>query len=154
MVEEITNLKEGLKGAILHSLSIQIQETNDVIKRAVESKLLETKSTAGDKFETSRAMLQKEQDMNESRLMQLKTLHAKMLALNVNKSFSKVEWGSLVLTNKGTFFLCIGMGKLKYLDETYFIVSPQAPIVKNFIGKSKGDDFVFNGRCYEITDMG
>jgi len=126
-------------------LDEQIATATKAAKSAEESKSNETKSSAGDKFETGRAMMQKEQEMNESFLQQKKTLKAKLHQIDLQKKYAAVQFGALVGTNKGKYFISIGLGKLNVENEKYFIVSPDAPIAKLMMGLQLNDSFEMNG---------
>jgi len=134
-------------------LDQQIDTANRAATSAKESKFKETKSTAGDKFETGRAMMQKEQEMNESFLLQKKTLKAKLLQIDLFKEYEKIEFGSLVETNLGKYFLSIGLGKYKVLDHKYFVVSIDSPVAISMLGKRVGDLILRNGQEQKIIDI-
>lgn len=93
------NEKEKLLNAIQLRLNIQVKTAQTAIDAAKDSKNNETKSTAGDKFETGRAMMQLEQEKNEMQLQ--KTLHLKnqLHQIDVSTRFDKVRSGSLVIVN-------------------------------------------------------
>ena len=138
---------------LLDRINTQIGTLTNSIKSIHESKANETKSSAGDKFETGRAMLHLEQDQLESQLQNAYELRKKLSSLKSIPESNKIEQGHLVITNKGTYYVAIGIGKMKMKDQTYLVVSADAPIGKLLIGKSKGDTISFNGNNIEILDF-
>ena len=106
----------------------------------------ETKSTAGDKYETGRAMvqieLQKMADQRDKIDLQLQTL-ARVDAHHVS---NLVEFGSLVTTDKEAYFVAIGLGKVPFEGRTCYAISIDSPIGKALKGKKSGDKLQFQGR--------
>ena len=77
---------------------------NTIINEVKESSNSESKSSAGDKHETSKAMMQLE---IEKLGTQLKEAELKLLEfdkINFNMNFQCIEQGSLVETNRGYFY--------------------------------------------------
>lgn len=106
----------------------------------------ETKSSAGDKFETSRAMLQQEQDKLESNLFQLRLDGKQLQRIKSTNTENKVTFGSLVITNQGKYLISIGLGKLIFNEELYFIISPKSPIGIALMGMEEQDMVAFNAK--------
>ncbi len=110
----------------------------------------ESKSSAGDKHETGRAMAQLEQEKNSKQLKEALELKNTLLKINPNIQSSVVSLGSIVLTDKGNFYISIAAGKIIIDAEIYFAVSPSAPIAKAFTGGTKNQEINFNGQHYCI----
>nr|WP_294902694.1 hypothetical protein [uncultured Lacibacter sp.] len=113
----------------------------------------ETKRTAGDKHETALAMLQIEQENNSQQLNELLQQKTVLEKLDAALQTEIVVRGSLVHTNKGVFYISLGLGKLKVEDEIVFAVSPDAPLGKLMLMKKAGDAFQFNNVAYEIISV-
>lgn len=113
----------------------------------------ETKRTAGDKHETALAMLQIEQENNSRQLKEALQQKATLKKLDPHLETETVIRGSLVHTNKGIFYISLGLGKLKVENETVFAVSPEAPLGKLLLMKKAGDAFQFNNTVYEILSI-
>ncbi len=147
-----------LKTQILNFLELQIQEKIDTATRAIQSakeaRDNETKSSVGDKYETGRAMMQLEQQRHEAQLMKALQLKKELSQINTAKRYEQVELGSLVRTDRGVYFISIGLGKVVLDDETYFAISVAAPIAEVMLGKKVGDDFEFNGNTMRVIEIG
>lgn len=115
-----------------------------------EALLSEQKSTAGDKHETGRAMLQLEQEQLSKQLSDVQLLIQDFTSINYLNKSHKIISGSLVKTNRGYFLLSVGIGKIKQNDLEVFVISPQSPIGKEFMHKTIHDTFEFNGTKYNI----
>lgn len=116
------------------------------MRDAVQS---ESKSTAGDKHETGRAMIHLEQEKLHQQLAEAKHMVAELQVVDSNLK-TEVGLGSLVRTNKGTFFLAASLGKVELDGTDYFVVSAKAPIAKQFLGKQAGETGNMNGMVYDI----
>lgn len=113
----------------------------------------ETKSTAGDKHDTSRAMMQIEVEQNAKQLAEANKLKQALLLINPNKKTAAIELGSIAITNKGNYFLSIGVGKIELEGVLYFALSASSPLGELLIQKTSGDVFTFNGQSFEIIDV-
>jgi len=73
--------------------------------------------------------------------------------INPSKSNSKINLGSLVETDKGWFYISVGLGSLTFKEQVIFAINPEAPFGKVIIGKEKGDSIHFNGVESEIIQV-
>ena len=117
---------------------------------AADAAAQETKSSVGDKYETGRAMMQNEKEKNKVQLLKAMQLKNELAAILPEKTCKVIEPGSLVLTNHGTFYFAIGLGKVTLEDQAYFIVSLGAPIGQAMREKQAGDQITFQNRQYLI----
>lgn len=134
-----------------------VQQKIDVLQKNLhdlsDSAGNETKRTAGDKHETALAMLQIEQENNSRQLKEALQQKAVFEKLDPHLQTEMIVRGSLVHTNKGTFYISLGLGKLKVEDEMIFAVSPDAPLGKLMLMKKAGDEIQFNNTAYEIVSV-
>ena len=112
----------------------------------------ETKSSAGDKYETGRAMAQQEIDMARQQIHQTEKLLAVLQNIVERKSIVAIP-GSLVTTSGGIFYLAISIGKITHGSSDYFIVSADSPIGSLLMGKRSGDRFTRNGNEYIVHSI-
>jgi transcription elongation GreA/GreB family factor len=131
----------------------KIVECNAAIALARESSKEETKSSAGDKYETARAMIQQEIDKYSMQLQDAEKQKSVLSSLALNED-SIVRNGSLVITNKGSFFISISIGQLATDNKNYFAISIASPIGAILLNKVKGDTFQFRGIEYIIEKVG
>ena len=110
------------------------------LKQAIESRNSDTKSSAGDKFETSREMAQIEIHKIEIEISKTQQF--------ITDLFSKVT--QLIITDKGAFLISIPFGKLILNDEKIFCISKNAPITKHLITTKKNYYFFYNDMKYNI----
>jgi transcription elongation GreA/GreB family factor len=124
-----------------------IKNAQKLAKEAAEN---ETKSTAGDKHDTARAMAHLEQEKLAKQMQEIQQLAKILQKINPSSIHESIQFGSIVHTNSGNFFLSVGLGKIEHELEEYYTISTQSPLSKALIGKKKYDNFTFNGRKYSI----
>jgi len=116
----------------------QIQE----IQAALSS---ETKSSAGDKHETGRAMVQLEREKLGTQLAEAEKVAQLLGKIDIEKPQEKIGLGSLIKTNKLSYFIAISAGEYKGKDTSVYCISAATPIAKLLMGKCVGETIVFNG---------
>jgi hypothetical protein len=113
----------------------------------------EEKSSAGDKYETARAMGHLEKDMHARQL----TEHVKELGMlhtvDVTRLYTTAATGSVIQCEQQSFFIAAGLGKQTVEGKLIIFLSPLAPLVKLLQGKKTGDQFLFNNKLVEIIDI-
>ena len=147
------SVKEELLEHLISLLNNKIDELKITIISAKESRNSDTKSSAGDKHETGRAMMQIELEKSEVQLDKTITLKNQLSRINVAKVCNTVEFGSLVSTNQGNYFFSIGIGKIEVNNETYYAISLASPIGLLLQGKIVGDKAQFQEKEFIISDI-
>src|SRR5690606_16200054 len=65
----------------------------------------------------------------------------------------RVKNGALVQTDKGWFYISIGLGELMYQSTKIFAVSADAPLVKAMWNLKVGEKFDFNSNSQLIVEI-
>ena len=147
------NIKELICNELLFSQKQKIKSLELLINSTTDSRDTANKSSAGDKHETSRAKIQTEIDNYSRQLdLALNNLHI-IEKVNSSKNNNLATQGSLITTNKGVFFIAIGIGKLQIRSNNYFIISLLSPIGSVMRGLSKNEKFTFRGIKYSIKNI-
>jgi hypothetical protein len=138
--------KNRLKLAAQQIIEQRIAAAKTLIDNAQEAANSEEKSSAGDKYETARAMNQLEKEMHSKQLaQQLKEL-ALLHEVKTDVVYTKVVPGACIECAGMMFFIAAGLGK-QTIDNTLIIfLSPQAPLAKNLLHKKAGESFLFSGK--------
>ena len=144
------NLKINLCRILAENLNNKIAELQQTIGILQESKLNETKSSAGDKYETGMEMLQQEQDKNQAQLSILVKQKHLLDKLNIAKKYDRAESGAMIITNEGNYFLCIGGGKQVIEGSSYYAISPTSPLGQMLLNKKAGDTILFQSKTFDI----
>src|SRR5258707_5924053 len=104
-------IKQQLHSLCLTSIEERIKEAHQAIQFAQASANEETKSSAGDKYETGRAMAQLEIEKNSAQLAEANKLKQILLQLVTTQTTDSIQAGSLVITNQGRFYISIPAGQ-------------------------------------------
>ena len=123
------------------------------IKEAQKASNEDTKSSAGDKYETGRAMMQQETNRNLAQLNEANKLMVALNRISTTGTATKAETGSVIITSNGNFYLTISAGSLSVNGKTYFAVSPASPVGLMLADKVAGDSFTLNGKQYIIESV-
>lgn len=146
-----------LKIQVFQELQTQVQEkiaqAQVAVNAAIESRDGETKSSAGDKFETGRAMMQLEQQRHEVQLSKAFQLSTELNRLDMEATYSTVIPGALVKTDRGIYFMSIGMGKIVADDKTVYCISIQSPIGKALLHQKEKAVITFQGKPLIIKEI-
>ncbi|MBG16570.1 MAG: 3-oxoacyl-ACP synthase [Crocinitomicaceae bacterium] len=146
-----------IKSKIIFHLTTLIERKIKTIQQsmniALESRNEATKSSAGDKHETSRALIQTEIDNYAQQLNKALIQKNNLKQIPQISDPQKVELGSLVMTNEGTYFIGIGWGKLSIEGENYFCISLASPIGKSLMNQENGNNITFSNRKITIIEI-
>lgn len=153
MIEATSSMKLLLYQHCLTYINSCIHNAQLAINDASQSGNNETKSSAGDKHETGRALLQLEQEKNTRQLYEAIALKEKLLRINPHHSAETIGLGSLVLTTNGNFYIAIAAGKIEVNEKNYVSISSSSPVAIKLWGKKMTDKIEMSGRFYEILSV-
>ena len=143
-MDDYLNIKRQL---LEHCIQF-VEQKKDTISKSIESNkndlFSETKSSAGDKHETGRVMIQLEMEKSGQQLSEINRMQEVLSRINVDKESEVACLGSLVKTTKETYFLGVSVGKVIVEQHDYFVVSTNSPIGKQLLGKRVSDSIPFN----------
>ena len=146
-------LKHNLYEQCLQLVDTRYQSIQQQIAELQLSLLTETKSSAGDKHETGRAMVQLERERTGRQLAEINKLRTTLSQLNIDNTPSHVNLGSVVFTSKANYFIAVSLGAVDVDDQTFYAVSPITPIGKLLMGKIMKDEVTFNGDSFVIEEI-
>ena len=147
----------SFKKTLLDHCYSLIQERVDVIQKALnnaqEAANQETKSSAGDKYETGRAMMHLEKEKLSGQMSEVLKMKQALDQIKPDKTYEQVELGALVRTKMASYFISASVGKVELEGQTIFAISPAAPIGQAMLGKQEGEVFSFSGRAMQIAEL-
>ena len=149
----MNSIKQNIKSEVLRQLDLKIQDISNAVKSLSESRDSDTKSSAGDKHETSRAKIQTEIDQLSKQLNNAQRQKNNLSIIDTSNLHSIADVGSLVETNKGYFFISTGWGRIQIQDENYFVISIESPIGRLLKNKKEGDSIHFRNTAYDILSV-
>lgn len=146
-----------MKAELLEKVKELIEKRMDTSWQAMEaaknSANEEGKSSAGDKYETARAMGQIDREMNGRMYEQAHQERMILEKINPQSILTKVGLGALVKTTMGIFFIAVGAGVVALNGGNIMVISPQSPIGQILMGKTTQDTFEFREKKYEILSI-
>lgn len=128
----------------------KLKELDKAIGDAQESAQNESKSTAGDKHETAKAMAHLEIEKlliaKNNLVLQEKVLND----INPSQQQKRIVKGALIETSLGKFYIAIGLGKVNFMNDSITVISEQAPLVKAFLHFHDSQQVSFNNLNYQL----
>jgi hypothetical protein len=147
------SLKKELYKACLDFVEQRAATVNEIMASNQKSLESETKSSAGDKHETGRAMLQLEMEKASQQLASITEMQEVLSRMNISDHSVTAKAGSLMFTAYGNYFLAIGLGAVNIGSDQFYVVSLSSPIGAVLKGKKEGDSVLFNGTRIQIEQI-
>lgn len=152
-MEDPKAFKQKVFRTALDQVEDRIGQLEKQLDRLMESKENETKSSMGDKYETGATMIQIDEEKVREQLNRNRSVKVDLQQLVLDKVYPQVNKGNLVETNKGLYFVGIGLGKVQVEDQPCFCVSTDAPMGQALLGSKSGDEINFNGSTITIEEI-
>lgn len=143
-MKNFSKIKQQLYDACLLFVNTKLATITTVMASNKKALYSETKSSAGDKHETGRAMIQLEMEKVGQQLAVINAMKLILDKIDIEKSTNIGCLGSLIKTTKADYFLAVSAGKVEIDKQTYYTVSLNSPIGKQLLGKKEGDFIPFN----------
>ncbi len=145
--------KQQVHQACLHVMEEKItalQKALDELSAGADS---ESKSTAGDKHETGRAMVQIEQARLGKQLSELVLQQQALRSIDPEHTCDRVMQGCLVRVAQGLFYVSIAMGRVAVGDQSVMTLSTASPLGAVWLGAKVGEVRHFNGVAYAMLEV-
>lgn len=147
------NIKQALYNQCFQFIENRLLTVQNTISEIQESLLSETKSSAGDKHETGRAMLQLEREKAGNQLAEIVKVKEALSKISVENTSKSIGLGSVIYTTQANYYIAISAGELKFEDDLFYAISPSTPIGRLLIGKTAGDEVVFRETGFEVVEV-
>jgi len=137
MTNSYFDIKKSVLEVALQRTNERIAMIESALETARDSSNDDTKSSAGDKYETSREMIQQDINRYQGQLLEANKdlLQLTNIATAIADATDFVKLGSLVKTNVGLYFIATSIGALKIGDMNVFAISPVSPIGQLLMSK-------------------
>jgi transcription elongation GreA/GreB family factor len=145
--------KINIHKAVSQELNKRIVRIEKSLKDYKEGLLSESNSSAGDKHNTSRAMMHLEEEKLRNQLLQFSKINKVLHGINSTVEHDKITLGSLVNTDKGWLYIAIPLGKVDDGEIDVMVISLASPIGQALQGKSVHDTFKLNNICWEVKKV-
>ena len=147
---DYTELKLELYKLCEHYVRKRLETAQEALSSTQESSNQEEKSTAGDKHDTERAMMQIQVEQLTKQLAEANKLAEELKRVDYVNKQTVVTQGAIVFTSQNNYFMSISAGKIKSNQGDFFAVSMTSPIAQALKGKSANDELIFNGKKIQI----
>jgi transcription elongation GreA/GreB family factor len=146
-------LKTKVLKVLIEQIENKIAQLDLTISEIKASRNDNTKSSAGDKYETARAMMQIELEKNETQRQKSRELLKHLNQIDLGKKHTQVDFGSFVESQNNFFFMAIGYGKLVVEDKTILVISLASPIGKALKSSKNGNVIKSQNQVIEIKSI-
>ena len=147
------SFKQKIYNHCTHLVNENINSLQNNLNDLMEGAKSDSKSSAGDKHETSISMMQLEQEKVRKQLNEALEQKAELDKININVNNNRIAKGSLVKANNMFLFISIALGKITIDNKQIIILSSQSPLGIKLMGKQKNDTAEINGRKYLIETI-
>ena len=151
------NLNAAFKKKVIDScfrlIDAKITEHLESIRDLQSGSESDSKSSAGDKHETGRAMVHLEQEKVAAQLAVFQQHKTILNALQRSKPDGAVAPGSLIRTADSIFFISIPLGRMQVEKKSIFVISEKSPFGTGLLGKKPGDLISINGIAHSILQV-
>lgn len=147
------DIKQQLYTLCQQAADEKISQLQQLLKDLKDAGSDSTKSSMGDKYETTTAMLHLDQEKYGQRLNEALQLRSSLDKINPQIENTTVQAGSLVKTSMGNFFIAIFAGKLESEGQSYFAISLASPIGKAMEGAKAGESILFRDKKVNIIAL-
>ncbi|HUR10486.1 MAG TPA: hypothetical protein VM012_03915 [Flavitalea sp.] len=149
-IEEKIQYKYQLKQFALEMIQRRAEIVKKIINNAQAAANSEEKSSAGDKYETGRAMAHLETDMHKRQLAEIEKELAALFTIDTSRLYDLASAGAFIQCGEVSFFIYAGLGKQMFNGNEILFLSPYAPLAKTIINKKASDTFQFKGTQIKI----
>ena len=147
------SLKQQLYQVCLSFLNDRIKTVEQAMTVTQLDAHEETKSSAGDKYETGRAMIHLELEKFAAQLEEFVKSRQTLEKIDAARIMDTVQPGSIVLTDDQHYFIAVSIGQVQADNKTFFCISPVSPIGQMLLGRRQGDVITFRNKKIKILDI-
>ena len=127
-----------------------LEERKNEISLALES---ENKSSAGDKHETGRAMIQLEREKLGEQIRKTEKNYEVLNQLKRYKGNGIIRSGSIVRTDNSNYYIAASIPPVSFESNLFYYISAESPIGVLLLTKKVGDTFTINGKTSRIKEV-
>ena len=145
--------KEKLRSQCIALIEERMQLAAEAMQQAQDAANAEEKSSAGDKYETGRAMNHIQKDLHARQLAENRKELEALLAIDCSQVRTTAGAGAIVIAGDVRFFIAAGLGAISFEDEKILAISPNAPLARLLYNKKVMDTILFKQQERQITEV-
>lgn len=146
-------MKMETHSACVEILGERIRSLKQQLSDLIEGAKNDSKSTAGDKHETARAMMQLEQEKLTNQLNLLLGHEQTLNRIDPALHHEVITTGSFIKTDQGCLYMSIPLGRIPVGDKFVMCLSAQSPLGIKLAGKRVGESVEMNGIHYLVESI-
>ncbi len=146
-------MKEELLEIAKAKTDLRIQEAQKAIEASQLAANEETKSSAGDKYETGRAMAQNDRNLYARQLSEAQKDMAILNSIDLKKEYTLISTGALTETSIGYFFIATSIGIIPLKNQKVMVTSQDSPMGLILKGKRENDQVDFRNNKINIISV-
>ena len=145
----------ALKKELLSVCISEIDERADFLRKVMDDAQQSANDYGQpkDRYDSYRTQLLRKRDLIGQQLYKILEQRSMLEKIDTERITDIVKFGAIVITNKQKMFVSVGLGKMEYGGNDYFVISPGVPFFKAMEGKEAGDSFEFRGQKFKILDV-
>ncbi len=158
MIPKLSQERSALKSKVL-DISMQKHQTviddfNQSIKEIIQSGVTDDRAfSSSQQSLTNEAVDQANQIADQLQFAKAEMSLLRNMVSSIQNLQDTVQLGSIVVTDKETFFVSASIERFDVDDQPLFGLSTKSPLYKVMQGKKAGDSFTFNKRTYTISEV-
>jgi len=147
--------KSELKKIIIDKCINIVEESIQTVKEAVEELIQTASEYEGDHdlFDPFKEELMKKKDLQLEQLNKYLDDIKLIKKVDLKRVSDKVEFGTVVITDKQKMFVAAAIGKIQIDGDIYYSISTQVPVYKAMQNLKIGDTFTINNNNFTIKDI-
>lgn len=153
MIVAQQQLKKAIWLACREYIEARTATAEEALAAARDASQDDTKSSAGDKYETGREMMQQEINRNERLLSEAKAMQQLLETIAPENPKPQGSIGAVIETDRGVFFLGPGIGVLDTEKGRIFVLSASSPIGRLLLSCKPGDTIRYNSAAYTVSQV-
>lgn len=147
--------KKNLKKNIIDKCIDTLEKSAQTIRETIDEIIQTASEYEGDHdiFDPFKEDMMKKKDLQVIQLEKIQDDIKLIKKADPNRLSEKVEFGSVVVTDKQKMFVSIALGKITVDNDFYYIISTQVPVFKAMKDLKIGDSFAINNNQFTIKDI-
>lgn len=145
-------LKKELIQELHEKLNKRLEQLRETKAGLIESRESDGKSSAGDKYETGVEMIQQEMERTQGQIDQAEKQKEILNRISLTPN-AVIGEGSLVITDKASYFIGIPFGELKLATGNIYCISSASPMGEVLNGSQTNDKVKFREDYITIKEI-
>ncbi|HAF27526.1 MAG TPA: hypothetical protein DCG75_00620 [Bacteroidales bacterium] len=147
--------KQELKNKIINTCIETLENSAQTVREAIDELIQTASEYEGDHdlFDPFKEELMKKKDLQLEQLQKYIEDIKLVRKADPKRISEKVEFGSVVITDKQKMFISAAIGKIQLENDSYYVISTQVPVYKAMQNLKAGESFTINNNKFTIKEI-